>query len=138
MRVITDSSALAKRYIQEKGSMQVQTILQETLTLAMSILVIPEISSALNRRKREKILSEDQYQQIKQQFSDDIHDAVILQITPGVIQHSVRLLEHHPLRAMDALHIASAIVWEAELFVTSDQRQFTAAEKEGLEARFIK
>lgn len=138
MRVVTDSSALAKRYIQENGSTQVQTILQKTRSLAMSILVIPEISSALNRRKREKFLTEDHYKQIKQQFSDDIHDVVILQITPAVVQHSVRLLEYHPLRAMDALHIASAFVWKAELFVTADQRQFMAAEEEGLEARFIK
>jgi predicted nucleic acid-binding protein len=38
---------------------------------------------------------------------------------------------------MDALHVASAIAWKADLFVTSDKRQFQAAKKAKLKCRLV-
>jgi len=40
-------------------------------------------------------------------------------------------------RGSDALHLANALVWGAELFVTSDERQFAAAEAEGMHVRLV-
>lgn len=137
MNVCMDSSTLAKRYILEKGTEQVHSILQNSSELSICILTVPEISSALNRRLREDFLTEDHYQQIMQQFLTDVHDMVILQLTSAVIQRSLKLLENHPLRAMDSLHIATALVWQSELFVTADRKQFEAADKEGLVTMYI-
>lgn len=137
MKVVIDSSALAKRYIREKGTEQVKSILQDTSQLALCIITVPEIGSALNRRLREEFLTEEKYQQIKKQFSNDVHDATILQLSSGVIQRSLLLLEQHPLRAMDALHIAAALAWHTELFVTADKKQDIAADKKGLQTIFI-
>lgn len=67
----------------------------------------------------------------------DIKDVVVLQLTPQVISHSVKLLEKNILRSMDALHIAYAIKWEADLFVTADKRQLSAAIQAGLKTEFI-
>ena len=68
---------------------------------------------------------------------EDVHDAVVLQATPAVISHAVKLLEANVLRAMDAVHIACAIEWQAGLFVTADGRQRRAAENAGLLTEFI-
>ncbi len=68
---------------------------------------------------------------------EDVHDAIVLQVTPAVISHSVKLLETNVLRAMDALHIACALEWQAELFVTADKRQYKAAQNAGLFSEFI-
>jgi len=68
---------------------------------------------------------------------EDVHDAVILQVTPAVISHSIKLLESNALRAMDALHIACALEWKAELFVTADRRQYDAAINAGLLSEYI-
>jgi hypothetical protein len=38
---------------------------------------------------------------------------------------------------MDAIHLAWAIEWVAELFVTADQRQFTAVQNAGLAAHLV-
>jgi len=46
-------------------------------------------------------------------------------------------LENSSLRAMDALHVACALEWNADLFLTSDKRQFIAAKNVGLFAEFI-
>lgn len=45
---------------------------------------------------------------------------------------SVDVLEESPVRAMDALHIAYALEWGAELFVSADLRQLREAETAGL------
>jgi hypothetical protein len=61
----------------------------------------------------------------------------VIQLTPSVISHSVKLLENNALRAMDALHVACALEWPADLFATSDKRQLIAAKNAGLLSKFI-
>jgi len=68
---------------------------------------------------------------------EDVHDAIVLQVTPSVISHSVGLLEKNTLRAMDVLHIACALEWPAELFATADRRQLNAAQNAGLLTEYI-
>ena len=132
MKVAFDSSAFAKRYVEESGSEDVATTLQNSSELGLSVLCIPEIISALNRRLREGKIGSDSYEQIKTALISDINDATLLQITPSVIQQTIKLLENHPLRSMDALHIACALNWQAELFVSANHRQLMAAEQSGL------
>ncbi|MEC4686059.1 MAG: type II toxin-antitoxin system VapC family toxin [Nitrospirota bacterium] len=93
--------------------------------------------SVLNRRIQEKRLSQRDYARIKQHFSDDVRDAMIINLIPEVIATSTKLLEASPLRAMDALHVACAIVWRADLFVSSDKQQVAAAGKAGLKIKYV-
>jgi uncharacterized protein len=137
MKVLTDSSALAKRYVLEVGSDEIDRFLQNASQLGLCTILVPEIISGLNRRRRENNLSDDDYRIIKNQLIEDVRDAVVLQVTPAVISHSIKLLETNVLRAMDALHIACALEWRAELFVTADRRQYKAAINAGLLTEFI-
>ena len=137
MKVLTDSSALAKRYVLEVGSDEIDRFLQNASQLGLCTILIPEVVSGLNRRRRENNLSDDDYRTVKTQLMEDVHDAIILQVTPSVISHSVKLLETNVLRAMDALHIACALEWQAELFVTAAKRQYEAAQNAGLRTEFI-
>ena len=50
-------------------------------------------------------------------------------INPGSL---LFLTESHPLRAMDALHVACALAVEPDIFVAADPRQLSAARKAGL------
>lgn len=86
---------------------------------------------------RERILSANDYRKIKRQLLEDVSDATVLQLTPAVISHSVNLLELNTLRAMDSFHIACALEWRADLFLTADSRQFAAALNAGLLSEFI-
>ncbi|MEA3468047.1 MAG: type II toxin-antitoxin system VapC family toxin [Thermodesulfobacteriota bacterium] len=137
MKLAVDSSSFAKRYIQETGSNRLDELLQHTSELALCVILIPEITSALNRRLREQALTENEYHKAKQQLLDDVHDATILQITPAVVAQSVKLLERNILRAMDALHVACALEWKADLFITSDKRQLDAAIQSGLQCEYL-
>ncbi len=138
MKLFLDSSSLAKRYIQEPGSEQLEEWLcKESVLLALSVIIVPEITSALNRLVREGSLSKRDYSRIKAQFLSDIGDAKIIQLSPAVISRSVKLLEGNVLRAMDSLHIACALEWRADVFLSSDRRQLAAAEKTGMKCHYV-
>lgn len=137
MKLLVDSSSFAKRFIQEKGSEQLDKFLQQASELAVCVILVPEIISALNRRLREYALTIEDYRRAKKLLLNDVSDATVLQLTPAVISHSVFLLENSTLRAMDALHVACALEWEADLFVTSDKRQYDSAIKSGLQTEYL-
>ncbi|MFZ1984149.1 MAG: type II toxin-antitoxin system VapC family toxin [Desulfatitalea sp.] len=137
MKLAVDSSALAKRYVQEFGSEKLDSLLQNASELALCIILVPEIVSGLNRRMREGALAATEYRTARKQLLDDVRDATILQITPSVISGSVKLLESNILRAMDALHVACALEWRADLFVTADRRQSMAAINAGLRTEYV-
>lgn len=137
MRVFFDSSSFAKRYIEEAGSEEVEAYCAETTLLGLSILCLPEILSAFNRRIREKSLSSNQYQKVKKALLLDITDADIVPLEGEVLSHSIQILEQSPVRALDAIHVASAKVWNAEQFITSDHRQHSAALDSGLPSFLI-
>ena len=137
MRVFFDSSAFAKRYIEEDGSAVADEICIAADHLGLSVICLPEIISALNRRVREKAITREQYALAKQRLSEDVRDADIINIAPEVIGLSMVMLETLPLRAMDALHLASARAWGAELFVSADRLQVKGAVRFQLKAKLI-
>ena len=137
MKLFLDSSAFAKRFIDEPGSADIEKLCAQADELCLSVICVPEIISALIRRLREKSLSRREYTQAKMRLSQDVHDAVIINLTPDIIRSSIEVLEAVPVRTMDALHIACALAWEADLFSTSDRRQHTAAKTMGLKSQLV-
>lgn len=132
MRVFFDTSAFAKRYVEENGTQQILQLCAEAEAVGLSIICLPEMISTLCRLVREKQLSAIRYRRIKQAMLVDMADIDICQITPQILHQVVLLLEHHPLRAMDAIHLGCAVSYQAELFVSADRRQIDAAHKAGL------
>jgi len=130
--VYLDSSALVKRYINEKGSDRIVEIGREANEIVMSVLCVPEVLSAGNRLKREAKIKLEHYMTIKNELSEDIREATLIDITNEIIQTAIHCLEQNVLRTLDALHIATAIVYKCDLFVTSDSRQEEAALLMGL------
>jgi predicted nucleic acid-binding protein len=132
MKVFFDSSAFAKRYIMEPGSDKVEKICSQSAMLGVSSICLPEIISALSRLRRQSVITEDQYESAKQALLKDLEDALICNITPSVIKQSIHILESSKVRTLDALHVACALEFEAETFVSSDIQQLSAANKAGL------
>ena len=137
MRTFFDSSAFAKRYVEEPGSEAVDSLCQEAREVALSVLCVPEIISALNRRVRDGLLTRREYAEAKQYLSQDIQDAVIINLIPQVVSTCTKILEDSPVRSADALHVACALEWKTELFVSSDKGQISAAKKAGLHTRLV-
>ncbi len=132
MRIFFDSSAFAKKYIMETGSDMVLDYLAQADEVVISVVAIVETLSALNRRKREKAISSQMYRKIKKEISLDLKAASVVEILAEVIAKSTHCLERSPLRSLDAIQVASALVSEPDLFITGDTRQAAAARKAGL------
>lgn len=137
MKAYLDSSSFCKRFIEEDGSDGAETTCAQASRLGLSVLCVPEIVSALNRRKRERTLTAAQYDEAKRRLLDDVRDADIINLTAPVIMSAIRILETSPVRALDALHVACAVEWGAELFASSDDRQLKAAKRAGLKTRLV-
>jgi len=137
MKIFFDSSAFIKKFINEPGSRDVDEYCQQASTLGLSVICLPEMMSALNRKVREDALSLEHYFIVKEQIIEDIEDIHIINLVPEVVSRSIALLENNRLRSLDALHLSCAIIWNCELFISSDQRQILAAEYSGLPVKYI-
>ena len=137
MKTYLDSSSFAKRFIDEPGSDKVEAACAQASDLGLSVICVPEIVSALNRRRREGTLTPGQYREVKRRLLEDVRDADVINLTVSVIGSAISILEVSSVRAMDALHIACAIEWGAELFASSDRPQLKAARRAGLRTHQI-
>jgi uncharacterized protein len=137
LNVFLDSSALAKRYIQEPGSDRLEEILLGASSLGVSMICLSEVISALCRRRRERRLSQQQYLRAKQAVFQDLEDSSLVGVTEVVLARAVELLERWPLRSSDSLQVASVAEWAADLFVSADERQCVAARGYGLQVEAL-
>lgn len=137
MRLFLDTSALTKRYVHEPGSEQLLEFCREADEIVLSYICAVELLSALNRRKREGVLTKASYVKIKRMFSEDLKGATVIEFYPSVVAHAVRCLERTATRSLDAIQIASALVSECDLFLSADTRQAAAAEVMGLKSRCV-
>jgi len=131
MKVFFDSSAFAKRYVREAGTDLVLSWCDRADELCLSGIALTEIISAFCRMQREKNISPLQYRHLKTMLMADIADAAICDMTPEVIRHLIIALENNLLRAMDAIHIGSALSLQVDAFVSA-ARQCAAALQAGL------
>jgi uncharacterized protein len=132
VNLFTDSSALAKRYVADETSGKLDELLARADSLGVSVLCLPEIISGLCRRRRERFVSPAQYAAAKSALEADLEDATVIQLIDEVLLRSIQLLESNALRAADAIHIASALEWQADIFASADPRQCAAAKRSSL------
>ncbi|MEN6626909.1 MAG: type II toxin-antitoxin system VapC family toxin [Candidatus Sumerlaeia bacterium] len=137
MRLFLDSSAFAKHFIEEPGSAQVESLISSADELCLSAICLPEIVSALSRRCREKSMTRKQYALAKQRLVQDVRDAIVVEITPDVVQLSIEVLEKNSVRTLDAIHVACALASGADLFASSDHRQIAAARRAKIKTKTI-
>ncbi len=135
MKTFFDSSAFAKRYVEEDGSDAVEQLCGKATALGLSVICTPEVISALNRRLREGALSHAQYREAKARLAAEVADATIVNLVPAVVAEAIGIRETNAVRAIDALHVACALQWNAELFVSSDDRQLRTAKRAKLRAK---
>lgn len=132
-----DASALVKRYIQEPGSDEIESLLQDGIAATARYTHV-EILSAVARRFRDGDITAPDHQHIVSSLRRDFETLVAVELTIDVIGEIERLLARHALRAGDALQLASCIVLQerAEVpvsFVAFDERCNEAAIVEGLQ-----
>ncbi len=139
-----DTSTLVKRYVDEAGSVWLRGLfeLEPRPLFVTSHLMIAEMTSAFNRRVREGSLSSQDYARLKAIFHNDcLSDYQIISINQAVVDSACNLMERHPLRALDAIHLATGLsvhqlVSERDLagltLLSADDQMLAAAGAEGM------
>lgn len=138
-----DTSALVKHYLTEIGSHWVQELLRApTTTVFTSALTSVESICTFARRRREGTLVEDDFVQMLTIFRYDFtYRYEVIPAENAILDAARQLALQHPLRAYDAIHLATAwlahrtlrLAGEAPLtFVCADDRLLANAQAEGL------
>lgn len=131
-----DASALAKRYVRETGSTTVRRLLASG-SAATSRLSDVEVSSAIVRRAREGTFTMKERDRMLAALQHDVPALAVVELTPEITAGARALLLRYPLRAGDAVQLASGLYLQRQLarpvpFVVFDRRLVLAARAEGL------
>ncbi|MFB2971484.1 type II toxin-antitoxin system VapC family toxin [Aerosakkonema sp. BLCC-F183] len=139
-----DTSALVKRYVAETGSNWIKSITDSATgnDVAIAQITWVEVLSALGRRRREGSLSTDDFDYVLEEFREDFDNQYpVIEVDRMLIEIAGQLVIQYPLRAYDAIQLASALRVQSVfatmpdielIFVTADERLINIAQTEGL------
>lgn len=129
MRVFLDTSALFKKYVAEAGGDTFEQVLAKATEIAVSPVTWIEVHAAVERRLRDKTLSREHAEWLRAEVGKDF--AYFLQIVwnQNLERKAVELIRRYTLRTLDAVQLASGVLSEAELFVTSDHKLYAEARR---------
>ncbi len=135
--VYLDASALVKRYVSEAGTEEVQALLDQATVVCTATITRVEVSAALAKAVRMRILSREEAEVALKDSSEDWRFLERLHLTELVISRASALAWERGLRGYDATHLASALVWQEVLeepvvMATFDRRLWEAARASGL------
>jgi predicted nucleic acid-binding protein len=136
--IYLDSSALVKRYTEEVGTDFVKSILATNGLITTSKLTYPEMLSALMRKVRAGEIERKTFNGIVDKFDKDWDHILVLDFHNDLLPIVKILIEKHPLKAADAIHLSSALWLKLSskvdvTFVASDSNLLKAAAAEKLQ-----
>lgn len=137
-----DTSALVKRYVDEAGRREVLR-LSRRYDVVTSAVVAVELRSALRRRATEGTPDEQRVPEILKRVAAERGFWTLIDVSREVLAAAETLVAAHPVRALDAIHVASAQLFAERMtlpelvFVSADARQTAAAAAVGMTARHI-
>ena len=138
MILYLDSSALAKRYLSEVGSTDVELLVAGAELVATSVITRVEVSAALARARRQKLLGAEAAARLRVLFAAHWGSLLRLSLMESTVERADSLAWEMDLRGYDAVHLASALTWrdaiaEAPVLATYDRELWKAAQALGVE-----
>ncbi|MCK5200755.1 MAG: type II toxin-antitoxin system VapC family toxin [Spirochaetales bacterium] len=129
MVVFLDTSALAKRYIEERGSGAVDSYFHESNDIRLSPVTPIEIASIFRRRFDEKSLSLEDIEKSRREWEKECSFFLFREFDTSLTQTSIMIVDRARIKTLDAIQLASAYLFPIDIFVTADKALAVAAEK---------
>lgn len=141
-----DASALVKCYLREPGSRWLRVLLEQSSQdgFASSELIAVEVVCALTRAEGESRIGRARRDKLAKLFLAEVGKLLdAMPVSADILQNADELALRHPLRAYDAVHLATALavtkhlLWHdlpAPTFVSADENLVAVARAEGLVA----
>ena len=135
--IYADSSVIVKRYYEEPGTQRVRELWGRTNRVFISKVSYAEVHAALARKRRDGGVSRAGFRAASEAFEGEWPSYDHVLIDASTLTYVRRLVQRHPLRGFDAIHLAAAIWLKKEVgsqieFWVSDERLEAAARKERL------
>ena len=115
MILYLDASALVKRYIQEKGSGDVNAWIEAAEMVVTGLITRVEIAAAIARVGRMSLIPPEEALAALRQFRSEWESFRRLPITENTVIRGDALAYEHNLRGYDATHLACALIWQETL-----------------------
>jgi predicted nucleic acid-binding protein len=137
MILYLDASALVKRYVAEPGTPEIERSLIDAKVVGTSLISRAETAAALAKAIRVGTLTHEAARSALQVFRSEWLNLVRIQATETLIARADALAWEFGLRGYDAVHLASALLWQDGLgkqvtMATFDQQLWHATSKCGL------
>jgi predicted nucleic acid-binding protein len=138
--VYVDTSALAKWYVNEAGSDEVEEYLRQVCPVHISLLTVVEMKSLMARRGRQDDIDAATQAKVLSTFDSDVAlgHLVLLPHSSESFLLAESLMGAHPdvpLRTLDALHLGVMQSAGVEMLATADRVMAQAAALLGIECR---
>ncbi len=135
--IYLDTSALVKQYVQEGGSTEVQRLIKSADHSGTSLITRSEMAAALARAVRMKIFPAGEAEAAWNQFLGEWSMLSRLNVSKQIVDRAAALAWKFPLRGYDAVHLASAVLWQETLetqitLATFDRELWSAGNLAGL------
>jgi predicted nucleic acid-binding protein len=128
-----DTSALVRRYDRtEPGALTVRTLCRHTSghSLLMARIAVVEVAAAFNRKVREGRFGLQQRDQVWRLFRMHWRGQYqVIVLNEQIYGRAERLLRLHPLRAYDAIQLATALSAQQLLRTVSPDFRFCTADR---------
>ena len=134
MRIFLDTSALAKRYVQEPGSEELEELLISTSPeIFISTLAFVEFASAMGRKFLNKEIEMAEIAETIKELERDWYKVFAkIPLEDTLAETAAAIALEYSLKGADAVHLASAQASGVELFIASDNKLNRAANKLGI------
>lgn len=107
MILYLETSSMVKLYVEEEGSKVVKRLLQETDSIVTSALSYVEAKSVFPRKKRERGISKRNHRKAIELFNIEWDGYFHVEVSKDICIEAGALTESYPLKAYDAVHLAS-------------------------------
>jgi predicted nucleic acid-binding protein len=143
MVAFADTGFIGSLYLKESTSATARAAVQAApVALPLTPLVMLELRNAFNRAVQRQRITAAQRDALWQDVEADIAGGFLVAtpVASGPLHETARKLSdrHTPVlgtRSLDLLHVAAALVLDARVFFSFDERQRKAAASEGLEVK---
>ena len=134
MKIFLDTSALAKRYVQEPGSEELEELFSSVATeVFVSTLAFVEFAAAMGRKLRSKEIAKASARKAIRELEKDWYDLFVkISWTENLAESAASIALQYSLKGADAVHLALFKEVSAELFIASDNQLIQTAKKMGM------
>jgi len=141
-KIYLDTSAIVKRYVQEKGSDSANMIYAKCdakeLSIYFSFWNIGEALGAIDQYRQRRWITQQKHEEAVRNFAGECLRLMMLEalntvpVNSSVLSDSWDLIERHRIYQADALQIVSCKRSQADLLLSADGLLLDAAKEENI------